>query len=111
MGFLRQLIGRRLNRQPKAGRDSGIVISRFARTSRSGEGIVWLQLDEGLVFRANHIGARIWQGLVEQKEPECIAAEISQEYGVPHREVESDIAAFLQDLSAQRLIRLRGKVA
>ena len=109
MRFLRRLI--LLGCESDSVCKKRIMVSTFARTTENRDGIVWLQLDEGLLFRANHIGARIWRGLLEQKDPGVIAGEISREYGVAREEVESDVAAFLADLAARRLIRMDGKAA
>ena len=100
MNFLRQLIGHRQHRRGSA----DPVISPSTRVTRNHEGAVWLHLERGLVFRSNHIGALIWQGLADRKAPESIANEISTNYGVPYSQVASDIAGFLKDLAAQGLI-------
>jgi hypothetical protein len=109
VSFFRQLLGRR--NAAAHGRKARIQISQFARTTESQYGIVWLQLEEGLIFRANPIGARIWQGLIEEKETDAIVDQISSEYGAPREEVAADVASFLADLAARRLIEVDGKAA
>jgi hypothetical protein len=109
VSFLRQLLCRRNTSAPEE--KSKIVISPFARTTESKDGIVWLQLEEGLVFRANSIGARIWRGLVEEREPDAIAEDISREYGAKRETVSADVVDFLEELAARRLIQMDRKAA
>src|SRR5215467_13040542 len=109
VGFLRQLLWRRNAFASESKRR--ITISPFARTTESKDGIVWLQLEEGLVFRANAIGARIWQGLMEKKEPDQIIDEISRDYGAEREQVSGDVAEFLGELATRRLIQMDRKAA
>jgi len=92
-------------------RQTRISISPLARTTESQQGMVWLHLGDGLVFRANPIGARIWHGLLEEKSLNAIASDLSLDYGAPREEVEADVQDFLAELASRRLIQMDGKAA
>jgi hypothetical protein len=85
-------------------RDPGFSISPDARASVQTDGVVFLQLGSGSVFRSNRIGARIWRGLLEREEMDSIAARISHEYAVPREQVDQDAAGFIADLEKQGLL-------
>ena len=79
-------------------------ISREGKAAIDEEGIVLFHLSTGVIFRANRIGSRIWQGLAGGLTPKMIAAALSSEYGVPVERVEQDAAAFIADLKAHRFL-------
>jgi hypothetical protein len=68
------------------------------RASVEQEGVAFLQIRSGSVFRSNRIGATIWQGLVDREEPAMIAGRISAEYGVPVERVRPDVNEFVTRL-------------
>ncbi len=78
-----------------------IVISADARVSFDQKGAVFLNARSGIVFTSNHIGARIWQGLLDCEGVETIAARISLEAGVRHDQVRQDTAEFIVELETQ----------
>jgi hypothetical protein len=78
-----------------------IVISADARVSLDQKGAVFLNARSGVVFTSNHIGARIWQGLLDSEGVETIASRISREAGVRHDQVRQDTAEFITELETQ----------
>jgi hypothetical protein len=76
-------------------------ISPHQRTSIHPEGIVFFHLETGVLFKANRIAARIWEGLVLEHTPGAIVSGISREYSVPEGRVAEDTARFLMQLEAQ----------
>jgi hypothetical protein len=84
-----------------------LVISSDARVSLVPNGAVFLHARSGVVFTSNHIGARIWQGLLDREGVETIAARISQEAGVWLDEVRQDTVEFVADLEAQGFLSRR----
>jgi hypothetical protein len=80
---------------------STIIISSDAKVSLDQNGVVFLHARNGIVFTSNHIGARIWQGLLDREGVETIAARISQEAGVVHEQARHDTAEFVDALEAQ----------
>jgi Coenzyme PQQ synthesis protein D (PqqD) len=79
-------------------------ISREGRAAIDADGIVLFHLSTGIIFRANRVGARIWQGLAENRNTAAIATGISRECGVPLELVERDTAAFIADLKAHQFL-------
>ena len=73
-------------------------ISRAARASIHADGVVFLQLDTGILFQSNRIGARIWAGLERRENLQDIVIRIGREYGVPAVHVEHDAKEFLAEL-------------
>ena len=72
-----------------------------SRVSIRPEGAVFLNVERGVIFKSNSVGARIWQGVQEQQSPAGMAAQISRDYGVPEEEVAGDIGRFLRQLEAE----------
>ena len=71
------------------------TVSAAGRVSLNPEGAVFLHVETGTVFRSNRIGARIWQGVIDGRNPDAIADEISREYAAPREQVAQDTARFL----------------
>ena len=96
---------------PKSGKFPALSPSqRRGRISLTSEGAVFLHVETGTVFRSNRIGARIWQGVLDGRNQEAIADEISREYGAPREQVAQDTAQFLTELeSAGFLARHDGR--
>jgi hypothetical protein len=84
-----------------------IVISSDARVSLGQNGAVFLHAGSGIVFASNHVGARIWQGLVDREGVDAIAARISREAGAPHDLVLRETAEFVAELETQGFLSKR----
>jgi Coenzyme PQQ synthesis protein D (PqqD) len=91
----------------RASEGDPLVVSPDARVSLVSNGAVFLHARSGIVFTSNHIGARIWQGLLDREGVETIAARISQEAGVWLDQVRQDTAEFVADLEAQGFLSRR----
>lgn len=68
------------------------------------DGAVLLDLDRGLLFSLNPIAAVIWQQLSEHRSVEEISRYLVERCGAPLDRVEADVAAFIRELSQQRLV-------
>jgi len=88
-------------------RKHSLRLSREARACIENDGIVLMHLARGLLFSANRIGARIWQGLDKGHSIGGIAAAISQEYGIRVDISEQDCIEFCQDLCDSGLAAVR----
>jgi hypothetical protein len=84
-----------------------IVISSDARVSLGQNGAVFLHARSGIVFTSNHVGAQIWQGLLDCEGAEAISARISREAGVPHDLVRQDTVEFVAELETQGFLSRR----
>jgi hypothetical protein len=82
----------------QTGEGKPIVISADARVSLDQQGAVFLNARSGIVFTSNHIGARIWRGLLDSEAVETIAARISREAGARPELVHRDTAEFIAEL-------------
>jgi Coenzyme PQQ synthesis protein D (PqqD) len=97
----------RLTPKRPSSEDNPIAISSDARVSLGQDGAVFLHARSGIVFTSNHIGAQIWQGLLNSDGVETIAASISQRAGVRHDQVRRDTAEFVAELETQGFLSRR----
>jgi hypothetical protein len=78
--------------------------SPAVRASISGDGLVLLDVDGGLVLASNAVGARIWQLIEQQRTTGEIARQLADDYAVPMERAQGDVAAFVADLRARGLV-------
>lgn len=90
-------VGRRMN----AGR---LQVSPVVRASISGDGLVLLDVQGGLLLASNPIGARVWQLLEERRTQAEIAGQLAADYGISFERAERDVAAFVADLAGRGLV-------
>ncbi len=81
-----------------------VRLSPDVRASVCEDGVVFLQIQKGVVFRSNRIGAAIWKGLTDGADLAAVAAAISGQYGVPQQQVQDDAARFISALTAEGLL-------
>ncbi len=75
-----------------------LPVSSSIRVVTQPEGLVLLQIREGMFYRANHVGARIWQKLTTGS---CISETVKQiagEFGIPAATVAPDVFEFVLSL-------------
>jgi coenzyme PQQ synthesis protein D (PqqD) len=92
-----RLSGNRVNAFPQS---TSFRISPAGRASLHAGGAVFLNVEKGVIFKANRIGSRIWQGVQNQESPAEMAARLSREYAVPENVALEDTARFLAQLEA-----------
>jgi hypothetical protein len=76
------------------------------RASIEEDGVVFLHIGDGKMFRTNATGRRIWQLLLEQRPVNAIAEQLSAEYGVPSGKIERDARLFVADLRHAGLLAM-----
>lgn len=81
-----------------------VRISNRVRASVSSDGLVLLDLHDGLVLAANGVGAHIWRLIEAQLDSAAIVRHIAEDYGVPLERAERDVAAFLAALESRGLV-------
>lgn len=91
------------------GGDLRFSISPDVKASVRQDGVVFLHVGSGSIFKCNGIGARIWRGLLESEGLSAIADDISREYAVPRGQVEQDAAGFIADLETQGIVARNGE--
>jgi len=68
------------------------------------DGVVFLNLRKGSVFRANCVGAAIWQALLARADLAQTATAISERYNAPRSQVLTDVSAFVAQLQAEGML-------
>jgi len=98
-------LARRL--QPPAGGTYSTTVSPDVRASLHEDGVVFLDVRGGAVYRSNRIGAAIWKGISGREELGAIALQISRDYGVPLEQAMEDAVAFLRQLETRGFVSRR----
>jgi len=78
--------------------------SLAVRASVSGDGLILLDVDGGLVLSSNVVGARIWQLLEQRRTTREIAQQLVDDYAVPADRALHDVQTFVTDLIARGLV-------
>ena len=78
--------------------------SRAVRASISGDGLILLDVDGGMVLSSNAVGARIWQLIERQHTTGEIARQLADDYVVPLDRALGDVQTFVADLMARGLV-------
>jgi len=74
------------------------------RASLHEDGVVFLQLRSGTVFRSNRMGAAIWKGVLDRQDVAAIASGLAAECSVPAELVTRDATEFLAQLEAKGIL-------
>ena len=82
-----------------------LMVSPEVRAAVQEDGVVFLHLRRGIVFRCNRIGALVWEGLARRRNLSEIARQIAAEYGVSVPQAARDAAAFVAQLEAQDFLQ------
>jgi hypothetical protein len=87
---------------------SSVVVAADHQTSTEvdGESVI-LDLEEGVYYGLNPVGARIWSEIQEPATVEEITAAILAEYDVNAEECREDVISLLQDLKENDLIEVQ----
>lgn len=85
-----------------------LTISTSVRMTKSQDGAILLDVEQGEIFAVNPVGTRIIELLQEGHDEFSLAATLSREFGVPEEVVKGDVDDFLIRLRRQRLIDDRG---
>jgi hypothetical protein len=78
--------------------------SPAVRASISGDGLILLDIDGGMVLSSNAVGARIWQLIEQQHTTGEIARQVADDYVVPVDRALRDVQTFVADLMARGLV-------
>jgi hypothetical protein len=82
-------------------------LSDSIRRTANADGGAVLDLRRGAMFRVNPVGARVLDLLDQGDSPEQIAHKLSTEFQVPLRDVEADVAEFIESLKTRGLLGSR----
>ncbi len=87
--------------------ESSVVVAADHQTSAEvdGESVI-LDLEEGVYYGLNPVGARIWKEIQEPTAVEEVTAAITAEYDVASEQCRRDVISLLQDLEENDLIKI-----
>jgi hypothetical protein len=87
--------------------ESSVVVAADHQTSTEvdGESVI-LDLEEGIYYGLNPMGARIWSEIQEPTAVEEIMVAITAEYDVNSEQCRRDVISLLQDLRENNLIEV-----
>jgi len=82
-----------------------VRISDMVRGTSNQDGAVLLDIEQGLCFSMNPVGARIWELLKQGSTPAAIVDNLEKEFdGVARSQLEVDVTDFLNELHTRHLI-------
>jgi hypothetical protein len=81
-----------------------LTLSQGARLSKSQDGGILLDLDHGVFFNLNPVGARIVELLQAACLRSSIVETVANEFHAPEEIVKNDVDIFLASLREQRLL-------
>jgi hypothetical protein len=79
-----------------------------SRETSSEDGAVILDIEQGIRFRLNLVGFRIWELLKKQRSLDQIVDGLVQEFSVSRSQLLSDATEFIEALEAKHLIHRPG---
>jgi len=85
---------------------STVVASEHQTSSQVGDEQVILDLEGGVYYGLNDVGARIWELVQEPVRVEEIVAEIRKEYDVTEEQCAADVKELLAELEEYGLVRI-----
>lgn len=80
------------------------TISRSIRLTKSADGGVLLDVQQGAIFSLNTVGLRILELLQEGQTTASVVSRISREFGAPEQLVLGDVEDFLRSLGERGLV-------
>lgn len=96
--------------RPVSEHSTVVAIKNQVSADLAGEAVI-LNLDSGVYFGLNEIGASIWQQIQAPKKVTAIRDILLEEYEVERALCERDLLELLQELAAARLIEVRDEPA
>jgi hypothetical protein len=72
----------------------------------TGETVI-LDLNDGVYYELNHVGARVWELIQEPRRVETVLDRLLESYDVTREQCEQDLMALLAELSELGLIEIR----
>ena len=81
-----------------------LTISQSVRLTKSQDGGILLDVEQGEIFRLNPAGTRIIELLKEGHNGPALTRAVSREFGAPEQVVREDVRDFLSELRERRLI-------
>lgn len=83
--------------------------SPSVRESNGSDGAVLLDVQQGICFSLNPVGAKIWALIKERKSTDDIIASLVKDFDAPEEQIRSDVAEFATLLKQNGLLLSAGK--
>ena len=87
------------------------TVSSHVRATYTADGAALLDIDKGMFYSLNEVGARIWVTIETSTTGitlESIVGALETHYQIPRQQLERDTAKCLEDLLRKKLIRRNG---
>ncbi len=87
------------------------AISSHVRATYTADGAALLDIEKGIFYSLNEVGARIWVTIETSTTGitlEGIVGALETHYQIPHQQLERDTAKCLEDLQRVKLIHRNG---
>jgi hypothetical protein len=87
------------------------AVSPGIRATSSADGAVLLDIERGVIFTLNTVGAKLWQMLESsagRSSLDDIVDVLRLDFDIPREQLEEDTNSYLQDLLKQGLVRTNG---
>ena len=68
--------------------------SSSVRETNNSDGAVLLDIQQGICFSLNPVGAKIWTLIKQRKSTDDIVASLVKDFDVPEEQIRSDVAEF-----------------
>ena len=83
--------------------------SSSVRETNNSDGAVLLDIQQGICFSLNPVGAKVWALIKQRKSTGDIIASLVKEFDVPEEQIRSDVAEFAALLKQNGLLLSAGK--
>ena len=83
--------------------------SPSVRENNGSDGAVLLDIQQGICFSLNPVGAKIWALIKEHKPTDDIIASLLKDFDVPEEQIRSDVAEFAVLLKQNGLLLSAGE--
>lgn len=81
-----------------------ILIPAGIRETRSPDGAVLLDIEQGVCFSLNRLGLKIWDLLKEGQPVDKVADTLANEFPISRQQILTDVQEFVSALEAKHLI-------
>lgn len=86
-----------------------ILIPAGIRETKSEDGAVLLDIEQGICFSLNPVGLKIWELLKQGQSLDKVADSLANEFPVSRQQLLADTQEFVSALEAKHLIRRPGQ--
>jgi hypothetical protein len=84
--------------------NSTIKVAKGVRETVNQDGAVLLDIEQGLCFSLNPVGARTWELVKDGRSLDEIADSLEKEFHLPRPQIFADVSDFLMQLKMMRLV-------